>query len=237
MSKQTAVAVVTGAAGDLGKHLSQRLRAEGWQVIAADIATGSPGTAPDIVSLDVTDPGAMEHLAETAAATGSFRLWVNAAGIFHVGPVAEAGIEDWHRIIAVNLTGTFNGCRAALPRLEDGGRIINVSSIAGQSGVTGIHPAYGASKAGVQSLTAVYGKEGAKRGITCAAVAPGVLESGMGNQFSDDQQRKLEAATAFRRFGRIEEITETILFLADTERSGWINGTTIPVNGGAWTPY
>ena len=237
MSKQIPVAVVTGAAGDLGQNLIQRLRREGWRVIAADIAADKAGKDPDIVSLDVTDAIAVEQLAETAAAKGSFRLWVNAAGIFHVGPVADATLDDWHRIIAVNLTGTFNGCRAALPRLEAGGRIINISSIAGQTGVTGIHPAYGASKAGVQSLTAVYGKEGAKRGITCAAVAPGVLESNMGNQFSDDQQRKLEAATAFRRFGRVEEITEAVLFLADTERSGWINGTTIPVNGGAWTPY
>lgn len=231
------VAVVTGAAGDVGAALVSRLANDAWIVFAADIRapSGGAGIHPEI--LDVADADAVERLAEAAAAAGDLALWVNGAGIFHVGPVAQASSADWDRILGVNLTGTFNGCRAALGRLVPGGRIVNMSSIAGQTGVTGIHPAYGASKAGVQSLTSVYAKEGAKRGITCAAVAPGVLDSAMGGQFSDDQRAKLEAATAFRRFGRVDEVVEAILFLADTARSGWINGATIPVNGGAWTPY
>jgi NAD(P)-dependent dehydrogenase (short-subunit alcohol dehydrogenase family) len=229
--------VVTGAAGDVGAMLAARLAGDGWQVVAADIREPEGGPGIDTVVADVADPAAVEALAERAASAGDLALWVNAAGIFRVCPVAEASDEDWHRILSVNLTGTFNGCRAALPRLVSGGRIVNLSSIAGQTGVTGVHPAYGASKAGVQSLTAVYAKEGAKHGITCAAVAPGVLDSAMGGQFTEDQRAKLEASTAFRRFGRVEEVVEAILFLADTERSGWINGATIPVNGGAWTPY
>lgn len=237
MSATDPVAVVTGAAGDIGRALCERLAADGWKVIGVDLRTDDIPAGTAAHAADVTDTDAIERIAEEAASTGDLRLWVNAAGIFTVCPVADAAMEDWHRIIGVNLTGTFNGCRAALPRLVSGGRIVNVSSIAGQSGVTGVHPAYGASKAGVQSLTAVYAKEGAKRGVTCAAVAPGVLESAMGNQFTDGQRGKLEASTAFRRFGRIEEVVEAILFLANTSRSGWINGATIPVNGGAWTPY
>ncbi|MEQ9198613.1 MAG: SDR family oxidoreductase, partial [Rhodospirillales bacterium] len=118
MNDPRPTAVITGASGALGSNLTSRLRDSGWRVIAADIASVRTDSNPDITGLDVADADAVEHLAETAAAAGNFRLWVNAAGIFHVGPVAEATVDDWHRIIAVNLTGTFNGCRAALPRLE-----------------------------------------------------------------------------------------------------------------------
>jgi 3-oxoacyl-[acyl-carrier protein] reductase len=92
--------------------------------------------------------------------------------------VADADALEWERIIAVNLTGTFHGCAAALAVMSanGGGRIVNIGSLSGQVGGTALHPAYGASKAGVHALTRTYALEGARHGVYCNAVAPSVID-------------------------------------------------------------
>ena len=172
-------AVITGAAGDLGQALTEAFLADGYRVYGGDIAPVTPRAGLVPVPLDVTDRAATFALAERAAAeAGPLRLWINAAGILRVVKVSEADPLDWERIIAVNLTGTFHGCAAALEvmRQGGGGRIVNIGSLSGQVGGTALHPAYGASKAGVHALTRTYALEGARYGVYCNAVAPSVVE-------------------------------------------------------------
>ena len=148
------------------------------------------------VRLDVTERAATFALAERAAAeAGPLKLWINAAGILRVVQVAEADAMDWERIIAVNLTGTFHGCAAALEVMgrSGGGRIVNIGSLSGQVGGTALHPAYGASKAGVHALTRTYALEGARYGVYCNAVAPSVVEGAMAAQLSERQREQLAA--------------------------------------------
>lgn len=231
-------AVITGAAGDLGRALSEAFAREGYLVYGGDIVPVPPQEGLIPVALDVTDRGAVFALAERAAAeAGPLRLWINAAGIVRVVRVADAGAEDWARILAVNLTGTFHGCAAALEvmRRSGGGRIVNLGSLSGQVGGTGVHPAYGASKAGVHALTKTYALEGARYGVYCNAVAPSVLEGRMGSQFSERQRARLADANPLRRLGRIAEVVEAIRYLA-SERASYTTGVILPVNGGSYLP-
>ena len=167
----------------------------------------------------------------------SIEVWINGAGVFVACPVLQATAADWQHVIAVNLTGTFNGCAAALPVLAaaGGGRIVNIGSISGQVGGVGAHPAYGASKAGVHALTKTYALEGARFGVLCNAVAPGLLDGGMGRAFSVHQQEKLARAAPLRRLGNMVEITHVVRFLADPANT-YMTGAILPVNGGALMP-
>lgn len=237
MSERRRGAVVTGAAGDMGQALCARLLADGMVVFAADRVPVEPRPSLVPASLDVTDFAAVKALAERASQQTRLWAWVNAAGIFIPGPVQDASEADWQRTIAVNLTGTFHGCAAALPVLiaAGGGRIVNVGSVSGQVGGVGVHPAYGASKAGVHALTKTYALEGARHGVLCNAVAPGLLAGSMARSFSEDQQAKLARGTPLHRLGRMEEVAEVIGFLINPA-NGYMNGAIVPVNGGAYMP-
>jgi NAD(P)-dependent dehydrogenase (short-subunit alcohol dehydrogenase family) len=231
-------AVITGAAGDLGRALSASFVADGHTVFAADIAPVAAADRLIPVELDVTDRESVFALAERAAAeAGELKLWINGAGIVRVTRVLEADPADWHRILAVNLTGTFHGCAAALAvmRRQGFGRIVNVGSLSGQVGGTGVHPAYGASKAGVHALTKSYALEGARHGVYCNAVAPSVIEGAMGDQFSERQRAQLAQSNPLRRLARMDEVVAAIRYLA-SDGASYTNGVILPVNGGSFLP-
>jgi 3-oxoacyl-[acyl-carrier protein] reductase len=230
--------VVTGAAGDLGQALSEAFLADGHAVYGGDVVPVEPRAGLMPVHLDVTDRAAMFALAERAAAeSGPLKLWINAAGVLRVGKVLEADASDWQRIIAVNLTGTFYGCAAALEvmRSSGGGRIVNIGSLSGQVGGTGLHPAYGASKAGVHALTKTYALEGAKYGVYCNAVAPSVIEGAMAAQMSERQREQLSRANPLRRLARMPEVVDAVRHLA-SDAASYTNGVILPVNGGSYLP-
>jgi 3-oxoacyl-[acyl-carrier protein] reductase len=237
MTDTSRAVVITGAAGDLGRELCGSFLADGFTVYAADRAAISRRPCLEPVVLDVTDRADVIALAERAGRERRLEAWINGAGAFLACPVQEAETEDWQRIIAVNLTGTFYGCAAALPVLAaaGGGRIVNIGSISGQIGGVGAHPAYGASKAGVHALTKTYAMEGARFGVLCNAVAPGLLAGGMVREFSNAQREKLARAAPLRRLGTMAEITHVIRFLADPDNT-YITGAILPVNGGAFMP-
>jgi NAD(P)-dependent dehydrogenase (short-subunit alcohol dehydrogenase family) len=230
--------VVTGAAGDLGGALAQSFAADGFLVFGADIAPLEERHNVVPATVDVTDRGAVFALAEHAAASSHLVAWINCAGIFAAGRVREADSATWDRIIAVNLTGTFHGCAAALQALarSGGGRIVNIGSLSGHVGGTGVHPAYGASKAGVHALTKAYALEGAKLGVSCNAVAPSVLEGSMAKGFSDGQIGRLVEANPLRRLGTMDDAVHAIRFLADPVRAAYLTGVVLPVNGGSYMP-
>jgi NAD(P)-dependent dehydrogenase (short-subunit alcohol dehydrogenase family) len=229
--------VITGAGGDLGRALVDAFLADGLTVFAADLKApeARPGVVP--LAVDVTDRAAVEDLAARAGRDSELKAWVNGAGLFLACPVMEGSDADWNKIIAVNLTGTWHGCAAALPVLAHagGGRIVNVGSVSGQVGGTGAHPAYGASKAGVHALTKTYAGEGARMNILCNAVAPGLLDGGMVREFDERQRVKLAQAAPLRRLGQMSEVARVIRFLAGPENT-YMTGAIVPVNGGVLMP-
>lgn len=232
-------AVVTGAAGDLGGALAESFLADGFTVFGADRAPVAPRDGLVPLAVDVTDREAVFALAERAATETSLQVWANCAGIVAAGPIAKADPESWERIIAVNLTGTFHGCAAALAVMTAagrGGQIVNIGSLSGQLGGLGVHPAYGASKAGVHALTKSYALEGAKHGIRCNAVAPSVLEGSMAESFRPDQLERLARDNPLRRLGRMADVVAAVRYLADPERAAYVNGVVLSVNGGAYMP-
>ena len=226
-------AVVTGAAGELGGAVARSLAADGIRVYAADLGDAEAGDGIVPVRLDVTDRAAVFALARRAAGETALGIWVNAASIFLPVKVGDAGEADWHRIIAVNLTGTYHGCAAALEVMAGaGGRIVNVGSISGQFGGSGVHPAYGASKAGVHNLTKSYAQAGIRHGVYCNAVAPGPIEGRMISKFGEDALDRLRRDNPMGRIGAMAEVVHAIRYLADP-RGGYTNGAILQVNGGA----
>ena len=235
--------VITGAAGDMGAAAARSFGADGFRVYAADVKPAVADVKPPAaaantigVGLDVRDRAAVFALAARAAAESDLRVWVNCAGVVSNAPVEQASAEEWERILAINLTGTFHGCAAAFEAMRKnappGGRIVNAGSISGQLGGVGPHPAYGASKAGVHALTKSYAIAGARHGIYCNAIAPSVIEGSMAKGFTGAQLEKYLASIPMRRLARMDEIVHAIRYLADP-RAGFTNGVILPLNGAA----
>jgi 3-hydroxybutyrate dehydrogenase len=242
-------AVITGADGDIGQALSESFLADGLTVFGGDIVPVEPRDGLVPVRLDVTVREAVFALAERAAAeAGPLKLWINAAGIVCVVKVLEATPEDWHRIIAVNLTGTFHGCAAALEvmRRQGGGRIVNVASAHGLVG-SPFKSAYVAAKHGILGLTKVVALETAEAGITCNAICPGYVYTplveaqiaGQAEAHGIPREQVIRdvllAQQPNKRFASIEEIGALTLFLA-SDAAASITGAALPVDGG-WTAH
>lgn len=175
-------AIVTGAATGLGEAIARRLAASGATVAVADLdQEGATKVAASIngfaLLVDITkDASVRDAVAAVLAKTGRIDVLVNNAGIAgKAAPVWEQTDSDWAAIVAINLTGVFQFCRAVLPHMRERkyGRIVNIASIAGKEGNPNMSP-YSATKAGVIGLTKSIGKEVATEGITCNAVAPAV---------------------------------------------------------------
>lgn len=224
--------VVTGAAGDLGEAVTDSFLADGYRVYGGDVAPirARPGLVAS--KLDVTEREQVFALAKQVAAESALKIWINVAGLFEAARVIEADPDIWHKVIAINLTGTFHGCAAALSAMAaSGGRIVNVGSLSGQLGGLSVHPAYGASKAGVHALTKAYALEGAKHGVYCNAVAPGPIDGRMTAKFSPGTLAKIRAGIPGKRLATMDEVVHAIRYLAD-DRAGHTTGAILQVNGG-----
>lgn len=225
--------VVTGAAGDLGGAVADSFLADGYRVYGGDVAPmrARPGLVAS--ALDVTKRDQVFALAQKAAAESALKVWVNVAGLFEAAKVSTADPEVWNTVIAINLTGTFHGCAAALSVMApaQGGRIVNVGSLSGQLGGLSVHPAYGASKAGVHALTKAYALEGAKHNVFCNAVAPGPIDGRMTAKFSPGTLDKIRAGIPGKRLATMDEVVHAIRYLAD-DRAGHTTGAILQVNGG-----
>ena len=209
-----------------------------------DRGTGEDGATPRIRTrvVDVTDTdGVAAAVEEVVEADGGLHILVNCAGgvLHQVGrPVEEVSREDFDAIVAVNLTGVFNTVRAAAPTMKSAayGRVVNISSGAGLGvSKTGIQ-AYAAAKAGQIGLTRQLAHELGPFGVTVNCVAPGFVRSNPATErqweaYGPEGQRSLVEGIALRRLGTPGDIAEAVLFLA-SDRSGWITGQCIPVDGG-----
>ena len=245
MSPQgTRVAIVTGASRGIGAAIATRLARDGFAVIlnyaqrgaeaealAARIARDG-GTAQPVAG-DVADPAVMRRLFDAAeAAFGGTDVLVNNAGIMQLSPVAESDDAMFERQVAVNLRGTFNGLREAARRLRPGGRVVNLStSVVGMRLET--YGIYAATKAAVETLTAIVAKELRGREITVNAVAPGPVGTELFlDGKSPDQVARLAALSPLGRLGTPEEIAAAVAFLVGPD-GRWINGQVLRANGGS----
>lgn len=243
MSMNIRTAIVTGASRGIGAALARRLATDGFQTVvnyasgatAADevVATiEAAGGRAKAIRADVADSALVKALFDqTETVFGPVDVLVNNAGITQMAPLAKVTDEDYQRLVAVNLTGAFNGMREAALRLRDGGRIINLStSIIGRYiPAVGV---YAATKAAVEALTCVLAKELGSRGITVNAVAPGPVETELllAGRPPEVIERMI-GEIPMRRLGQPEDIARIVSFLAGSE-SGWISGQIVKANGG-----
>lgn len=240
------VAVVTGGGQGLGLATAQRLHAAGAAVAVNYLADpeGQNRQRAEAVVAELGDRGlavgADVRVAEDVARLfhsvherwGRLDMVVNNAAIIRDRTLRKLTDSEWNDVLDTNLTGVYRVCQAAVPRLSDGGRIVNMASISGVIGFFG-QANYAAAKAGVIALTKVLSKELASRRITVNAVAPGVVLTEMGESIPEDVREQMLNQIPLRRFGKPDEIANAILFLC-SDLAAYITGQTLHVNGGWW---
>ncbi|MFZ5824785.1 MAG: SDR family NAD(P)-dependent oxidoreductase [Bacillota bacterium] len=184
--------------------------------------------------MDVTDREQVRAVVERVVTEfGGVHILVNNAGTLdHVSQIENQSEEFWERDLRVNLTGAFNCAKAVWPHMKSAGfgRIINMASVAGTLGGFG-QASYSTTKAGLLGLTKTLALEGARFGITCNAIVPGIIATEAYNMSNPKMKERMEARTAFKRPGKPEDIAHAIAFLC-SEEAGYITGVGLPVAGG-----
>jgi 3-oxoacyl-[acyl-carrier protein] reductase len=239
-------ALVTGGGQGLGQATARVLHAAGANVAvnyfeegqganrrrAEETVTGL-GSRAIAVAADVRRP---DHLAamfdQVVETVGALDIVINNAAVLRDRTLKNMSDAEWQDVIDTNLTGVFNVCKAAAPRMADGGRIVSMASISGIIGFYG-QVNYAAAKAGVMGITKVLAKELAGRRITVNAVAPGVALTEMGQSIPEKARAEMLSQIPLGRFAEPEEIARVILFLC-SDLASYITGQTIHVNGGWW---
>jgi 3-oxoacyl-[acyl-carrier protein] reductase len=241
-------ALVTGGGQGLGAATASLLRDAGADVVVNYLADAAgvnlqraEETAADwgehgaVIEADVRVAEAVKSMIEqTVARFGRLDIVVNNAGILRDRTAKNMKLEEWQAVIDSNLTGVFNVCQAAIGPLSDGGRIVSMSSVSAALGIYG-QANYAAAKAGIVGLTKVLSRELASRRITVNAVAPGVVEAGMGLTIPEEFRAGMLKSVPLGRFAEPQEIAGVILFLCG-DLASYITGQTIHVNGGWWGP-
>lgn len=236
--------LVTGAGSGIGRATAQRLAEEGGRVACLDIdeanvaeTVKSIGGDALALTCDISDEAQVaEAVATVVDKFGKLNVLVNVAGILRADKTHELSLDDWSRIINVNLTGTFLMCRAALPHLLEhkGSAIVNTASTA----ALGAHPwmaAYAASKGGIVSMSRTMAIEYAKAGLRVNCVCPGGVVTPLHGQFrmpSGVDGMLLKRTLPIAEYGQPEQIAGAIAFLASDD-AGYTNGEEIRIDGGA----
>jgi glucose 1-dehydrogenase len=238
-------AVVTGAAGGIGRATVEVLADAGWHVVAVDRlgAAGFPGNV-EFMQADIADPEAVKDLFERLGSQfDALQALVNNAAIQIIRPLVETSVEDWDAVMNANLRSIFLTARHAFPLLvAGGGAIVNVSSVHALATSTDI-AAYAASKGGIMALTRAMALEFGRQGVRVNAILPGavdtpMLRAGLTREHvtGDSIEARLLALgkkTVLGRVGRPEEIGKAILFLCDPALSSFVTGQSLVADGGA----
>jgi NAD(P)-dependent dehydrogenase (short-subunit alcohol dehydrogenase family) len=236
------VAVITGAGSGMGRAAAEVFARESAKVLAADISGGQNDTAAALgdavvpFQVDVTDEAAVEAMLAAAVETfGRVDAVLNVAGIGAHSPLAETTVEDYERVMDVNLKGVMLGTKHALLTMvpTGGGTILNWSSTGGMNGSRLPTAVYSAAKAGVISFTKAAAIEYGTQGIRANAICPGFIETEMsGGKGAAERFPAVVQGSALRRGGQPEEVAELASFLA-SDRAAFITGAVIPIDGGS----
>ncbi|PVH68646.1 NAD(P)-binding protein [Cadophora sp. DSE1049] len=251
MSLASKIAVVTGGARGIGAGIVRSLAAQGARVIFNYVSHSSEATALALVNelntdgtyaacirVDMASPEAPRLIIDAALKAfdvGKIDILVNNAGLGGNAPLEEVTVEEYERLMAVNVRAVIFTTQAILPYINQGGRIINISSISARGGYA-TQTVYAASKAAVEAVTRVWATElGQKYGITVNAVNPGPVDTDMYRAAGavhlarmEEQNKKVPAAP---RCGTEKDIADIIVFLSE-ERSRWVTGDVLCANGG-----
>jgi NAD(P)-dependent dehydrogenase (short-subunit alcohol dehydrogenase family) len=247
------VAIVTGAARGIGKAIAARYAAEGASVVGVDVleergreafaelakAAEPAGGQVDFMVGDVTDEARVaEIVAQVEHDFGRIDILVNNAAIQVEGRLHEQTVEAFHKVVNVNLLGTFLFSRAVIPamRRQHSGVIVNLSSVLGLVG-DAVLPVYSATKAGILGLTRSVAVAYAREGIRCVAICPGDIDTELNDQYFNSQpdpvafRAKVEGEYPVKRIGTVDEVAAVAAFLASGDAS-FVNGTHVLVDGG-----
>ena len=239
------VAIITGAAKGQGEFEARLFANEGATVVLCDIDVEACGKAAEEISssggnavamtLNVaSEPDWMGAIEQTLDFFGKLDILVNNAGIYSRVPIENTSVEEFDRILEVNLRGVFLGTKHAIPamRTSGGGSIINISSTAGIVGNVG-SGAYGASKGGVRSFTKYTAIQHASEGIRANSVHPGPIDTDMisDNLSTAEGRKSTESRIPMGRVGSIEDVAMGVLFLA-TDESSYMTGSELVIDGG-----
>ena len=233
------VALVTGGTRGIGAAISQALKSAGCRVAAnygandeaAERFRAAAGVA--VYKWDVSDFAACEAgVARIEADLGPIDILVNNAGITRDGTLQKMTPERWQAVLDTNLGSCFNLCHATFPgmRARKFGRVVNVGSINGQAGQYG-QVNYAAAKSGIHGFTKALAQEGAAKGITVNAIAPGYIDTDMVRAVPEKVLEKIIATIPVGRLGHASEIAKGVLFLVDDDM-GFMTGSTLSINGG-----
>src|SRR6187397_1760186 len=238
------VALVTGASRGIGAAIAKMLAARGAIVVAAARGENSAPTVEairaaggiaDVLTLDVTDSGAVTAaIAAVVERHGRLDILVNNAGITRDQLMLRMKRDDWDAVLSTNLTAAFVAAQAALKPMikQRAGRIINITSVVGQSGNAG-QANYAASKAGLIGFTKALAQEVASRNITVNVVAPGLIDTDMTRAIAGGAHDEWAAKIPLKRLGTPEDVAAAVRFLASDEAS-YITGHVLAVNGGMY---
>jgi acetoacetyl-CoA reductase len=233
------VAVVTGGTRGIGEAISVGLKDAGYKVAA--VYAGNDEKAREFTERtgiaafkwDVSNYEACkEGLAKVEAELGPVEIVVNNAGITRDGVLHRMTFEQWNDVIATNLTSCFNMCRNVIDGMRERnfGRIVNIGSINGQAGQYG-QVNYAAAKSGIHGFTKALAQEGAAKGITVNAIAPGYIDTDMVRAVPPHVLEKIVAKVPVGRLGKASEIARGVLFLVSDD-GGFVTGSTLSINGG-----
>ncbi len=238
------VAIITGGARGIGKKISQAFLEEGAFVYIFDVNQEEGARTIDefksaydnkvnFFKVDITDEkGVEQSIKKIIDAEGRIDILVNNAGITRDNLILRMSLEDWKKVIDINLTGAFICSKHTVKYMvkNRSGKIINISSIVGVHGNAG-QSNYSSSKAGIIGLTKTLARELAGRNILVNAIAPGYIETEMTEKLSDKIKEKLMEQIPTGRLGSVDDVAKTALFLASDD-SNYITGTVINLDGG-----
>lgn len=245
MLLENKICLITGSSRGFGEKIAETMAREGGVPVVAFLEgddeekenarkVAEKVGAELIVPIDIRKRTSVRSaIGKIVEKYGRIDVLVNNAGINRTADFDKQSDEDWTDVLETNLKGTFICSQETLPYIPDGGRVINIGSVSGQYGGPRT-PSYACAKAGIMALTHNMARFAGKRNITVNCVSPGMISSEMLTKtMSPEMQQKLLQDVPLKRYGTMEEVAETVTFVA-SEGAGYISGQTLGVNGGLW---